>query len=120
MLVMLVGAIAILVFVSPQSASSQKKIVKSANVIPDNVSQILKKSCGMCHNAGGNGMAQSVWSISSWDQYKAKKQIKKASAMCKAITNGSMPPASAGKDRKPTSEQKDEVCKWATSLQVKK
>jgi hypothetical protein len=65
-------------------------------------------------------MAASVWSFSSWDQYSAKKQMKKANAICRAITNGSMPPSSGGTARILTTEQKDIICKWSASLQVKK
>ena len=120
MLAVLISGVAAIMFLNPQSASSQKKVISSANAIPDNVATILKHSCASCHNAGGNGMAESIWSLSSWDTYNAKKQAKKANSICKAINNGSMPPSSVGSDRMPTSEQKDAVCKWASSLQVKK
>ena len=96
-----------------------KKNYAEAYSIPDDVSQILKKSCASCHNAGG-GMAASVWSLSSFDQYSAKKQAKKAKAICKAISNGSMPPSSVEPDRRPTKDQTDMICKWSASLQVKK
>jgi uncharacterized membrane protein len=113
-------AIAAITLVGPMKATSQKTTVQSANVIPDNVSVILKKSCTSCHNEGGNGMAASAWSYSSWDKYTPEKQAKKANAICKAITKGTMPPSSVGKDRIPTDEQRDVICKWAASIQTKK
>ncbi len=119
MLAILGVFLAAIVIISPLKAVSQKKTNQIANAIPDNVASILKNSCASCHNTGG-GMAASVWSFSAWDSYKVKKQAKKANAICKAISNGSMPPSSVGKDRIPTAEQKDIVCKWATSLQVAK
>jgi cytochrome c5 len=117
MLVVLMGGIAAIMFLYPQSASSQKKQVQTTQVIPENVAQILKKSCTSCHDAGGSGLAPSVWSFSDWKNYPAKKQAKKASAMCRDMTNGSMPPSSVPKDKKPTQAQIDEICKWATSIQ---
>ncbi len=116
----LIASVAAVMFISPMKAVSQKSISQQAYSIPDNVSAILQKSCASCHNAGGNGMAASIWSLSSWDKYSAKKQAKKSNAICKAVNNGSMPPASVGSDRMPTAEQKDILCKWAASLQVSK
>jgi len=107
------------VFINPMKAVSQKKTITTANAIPDNVAAILKNSCSSCHNTGG-GMAASVWNFSEWDTYAPKKQAKKATSICNAMNKGSMPPSSVGKDRIPTKDQKDIVCKWATSLQVTK
>jgi hypothetical protein len=118
-LAMFVVSIAAIMFINPLKALSQKKTAQVAYSIPDNVSVILKNSCASCHNAGGNGMAASVWSFSAWDQYSVKKQAKKSSAICRAISNGSMPPSSVGKDRIPTDAQKTIVCSWATSLKTK-
>jgi hypothetical protein len=120
MLATLVAMVAAVMFINPMKAISQKNTSQQAYSIPDDVSQILKHSCASCHNAGGNGMAESMWSLSSFDQYSAKKQAKKAKSICKAISNGSMPPSSVGQDRRPTTDQKDIICKWSASLQVKK
>jgi len=116
LLAMFVVSVSAIVFISPLKAVSQKKTNQTVYSIPDNVSQVLQHSCTSCHNTGGNGMAASVWNYSSWDKYPVKKQTKKASAMCKAVTNGSMPPASAGKDKRPTEAQKNIICSWATGL----
>jgi hypothetical protein len=117
MLLVLIAGIAAVIFINPQPAMSQKKQVQTTNAIPDNVAQILKKSCTSCHDVGGKALATSAWSFSSWNDYPAKKQAKKASAMCRDMTNGSMPPSSAPKDKRPTQSQIDQVCKWATSIQ---
>jgi hypothetical protein len=116
----LIAMVAAVVFISPKKAVSQKKNTAEAYSIPGDVAQILKHSCASCHNAGGNGMAESMWSFSSWDSYSAKKQSKKAKSICKAISNGIMPPASVEQDRRPTAEQKEIICKWSASLQLKK
>jgi len=113
---------AVVFIISPSEVVSQKKIDQTTQSIPDSVATILKNSCVSCHGAGGNGMAMSMWNFSAWDTYPAKKQTKKANAICNAITNGSMPPSSvrnSSPDRVPTTAQKDIVCKWASSLQVK-
>jgi len=111
----------VLVF-SPFKAVSQKKTTQTAIVIPGNVAKILHNTCTACHNDGGKVMAMSMWNFSSWDKYSAKKQSRKATAMCNAITKGKMPPASIKKvnpDKIPTAEQIEIVCKWANSLKVK-
>jgi len=113
-------AIAAVTLVGPMKATSQKTTVQSVNKIPDEVAVILKKSCTSCHNEGGNGMASSAWSFSSWDKYSPEKQAKKANAMSKAVNGGKMPPSSVSKDRIPIAEQKDVISKWAKSIQVKK
>jgi len=115
-------AIAAFLTISPIKSANKKTITQSTNSIPDDVSKILKKSCTSCHDAGGNGMAMSMWNYSSWDTYSAKKQSKKSSAMCDAMTNGAMPPSEIRKsypDRIPTAAQIQIVCKWANSLMIK-
>lgn len=120
--VMVALAIATFLTISPIKSATQKSITQSVNSIPEDVSKILKKSCTSCHDAGGNGMAMTMWSFSSWDTYSAKKQSKKSSAICDAMTNGSMPPSEIRKsypDRVPTAVQIQTVCKWANSLMIK-
>jgi hypothetical protein len=119
MLVVLIAGIAAIMFVRPLTASSQKKYVQTTNAIPDNVAQILKKSCTSCHDVSGSGMAPSVWSFSAWNEYPEKKQAKKASAIYRAMSNGTMPPSSVGKSKIPTAADIEVVNKWATSIQPK-
>lgn len=115
-------ALAAFLTVAPLTSSSQKQIAQSATSIPADVSKILKNSCTGCHDAGGNGMAESMWSYSSWDKYSVKKQSKKATAMCNFIKNGMMPPSSvrqADPSKIPTTEQTNTICNWASSLPKK-
>jgi cytochrome c5 len=119
---MFVLAIAAILFINPSKAVSQQKTSQTAYSIPDDVAKILKNSCTSCHDNGGNGMAESMWSFSSWGNYSVKKQASKANAICNALTKGSMPPgsfSSSNPDKVPTAAQKDIVCKWAASLKVK-
>lgn len=112
---------AVLAFI-PLKSVSQKQINQSAISIPDDVAKILQKSCTSCHDAGGNGIAMSMWNFSAWDTYSATKQSKKANAICNAVTNGSMPPSGikqSNPERIPTEVQIGIVCKWASSLIVK-
>jgi hypothetical protein len=114
--------VAAFLFISPYKAVSQKKIAQSSYSIPENVAEVLKSSCVSCHSEGGNGMAQSMWSFSSWDNYSLKKQASKSKAMCNAITKGSMPPSNVRQmnpSRIPTAKQTEIVCQWANSLKLK-
>jgi hypothetical protein len=108
--------------ISPSKAVSQKRTPPKGSAIPNDVAEILKKSCIGCHNTDGNHMAMSMWNFSEWNNYTAKKQAKKATAMCNAITKGIMPPASvrnANPDKIPTTTQIEIVCKWSKSLNAK-
>jgi hypothetical protein len=111
-----------ILFISPYKADSQKKNTRTSYSIPDDVAGVLRSSCASCHGSGGNGMAESVWSLTSWDKYSVKKQAKKSESICNAITNGSMPPSyvkQTNPDRVPTAAQTEIVCRWANSLKIK-
>ena len=124
---LIIGAVFVLAMaafftISPLTSSSQKQIAQSATSIPADVSKILQNSCTGCHDAGGNGMAMSMWSYSSWDKYSAKKQSKKAKAMCNTIKAGMMPPMNVRQSdpsKIPTMEQTNTICNWASSLPKK-
>lgn len=108
--------------IAPLKSVSQKQSAQSSASIPEDVSKILQNSCTGCHSAGGNGMAESMWSYSSWDKYSVKKQSKKAKAMCNAIKDGMMPPSyvrQSDPSKIPTNEQKEIICNWASSLPKK-
>jgi hypothetical protein len=67
-------------------------------------------------------MAAGIWSLSAWDTYSVAKQYKKAAAICRSMTDKSMPPASVQKanpETVPTEEQISIVCKWSKSLPKK-
>jgi len=118
----IIMSIAMGIVIYPSIVLSQKKISQKSYSIPNNVAEVLNNSCVSCHGDGGKGMAMSMWNFSVWDTYSAKKQAKKANAMCNAITKGSMPPASVQKatpEKIPTKAQIDIVCKWANSLNSK-
>jgi cytochrome c5 len=108
----------------PKNQANEKGVTTMAsNPIPDDLKVIFKNSCMDCHATGGKGMAMSKVNFSDWDNYPADKQAKKAEAICKIITKGSMPPKSYGAnnpDAIPTAAQKEMICKWSETLaQVK-
>jgi hypothetical protein len=112
---------AIIVF-GPLKVVSQKQSVSKSNGFPENVASILSNSCKGCHGDGGKKMAMSMWNFDKWDTYTKEKQSKKANAICKTITKGSMPPKSAKKlypDLIPTAAQIEIICNWANSLNKK-
>ena len=119
---MIIISIAVGIVIYPSKVLSQKKISQKSYSIPNDVAEILSNSCVSCHGDGGKGMAMSRWNFSIWDTYSAEKQAKKANAICNAITNGSMPPASVKKtnpEKIPSRAQKEIVCNWANSLNKK-
>lgn len=80
---------------------------------------IFKNSCAPCHFDGGGGMALANLNFSTWEKLPAKKQIKKASAICEEVAYKKMPPAGfmeSNPGKVPTKEQAEIICKWAKSL----
>lgn len=87
--------------------------------MPENVHSTFKNSCMGCHATDGNKLAMTKLDFSKWDQYKPKKQVKKAAAICKMVTKGSMPPKKfreSHPDKVPTTAQIEEICKWSGTL----
>jgi cytochrome c553 len=112
-------SLAAVMAVGPSLEASRGKAVPTNSSIPANVLVIFKNSCMTCHGEGGKGMAMSLVNFSDWDNYPAKKQAKKAKAICNNITSGAMPPASvrtANPDKVPTAAQTEIICNWANSL----
>ncbi len=113
------GIIASITFNASPVQSKGSTSQTSNTSIPEDVYKILENSCMGCHATGANGMASSAVNFSEWDTYTVKKQAKKSSAVCKAIEDGSMPPAAYVKSnpaKAVTKEQAAVVCKWALSL----
>jgi hypothetical protein len=108
---------------APATTIQKVKPAKSTGTaIPEDVYKILENSCMGCHANGANNMAAANVNFSVWDTYPVKKQAKKSSAVCKAIEDGSMPPAAYVKSnptKAVTKEQAAVVCKWALSLNYK-
>jgi hypothetical protein len=122
LIVMFLLYIESLLFNTHPNAVNYKKIAQSSFSIPDSVMNIFNNSCISCHGKDGKGIAMSQVNFSTWDTYSAEKQNKKANAICNVLTNGSMPPASVRKNdpgRVPTAEQKEIICNWAGTLNVK-
>lgn len=91
--------------------------------IPADVYKVFEKSCIACHSDGANSMAAGMVNFPKWENYSAKKQAKKSAAVCKAMTKGSMPPASFRTNHPeavPTQQDITIVCDWASSLKIKK
>lgn len=120
--VLIVITLGVVVFAESLGAFSQTKPTQSPVGIPTDVADVLRNSCVGCHGGGDNPMAMEAWNFNKWDTYNAKKQAKKSNAMCKAISKGKMPPPYIGKanpERIPTAAQKELVCRWANSLNLK-
>ncbi len=116
---MVMLAIVLSLTLTPFTMSSQKKTVSAQAGIPEKVMNIVKTSCMACHSDNGSGLAPSIINFSQWESYPLKKQIKKASAMCREITNGTMPPAKYLAQNPAAilnAEKVKVICDWATSL----
>jgi cytochrome c5 len=104
---------------TPFTLSSQKKNQSANAGIPEKVKNIVKTSCMACHSDKGSGLAPGALNLDQWDTYSLKKQIKKASTMCREITNGTMPPSkyvAQNPAAKLNAEKVKVICDWATSL----
>jgi hypothetical protein len=127
---MLFLGITLMLSVLSSSELSLSKTTDSHNVtlitsvsIPDDLNVVFKNSCMACHSTGGKMMAMSKLNFSDWNNYTPDKQANKATAICKVITKGAMPPQSF-LDKNPqavlTASQKDMICKWSKSLNPEK
>jgi mono/diheme cytochrome c family protein len=97
----------------------QKQSPSVNTAIPEKVMSIFKVSCVSCHADKGNTMAMGAVNFSQWDTYSAKKQFKKAAAICREVTNGTMPPSSylaKNPGAKLNVEKTATICNWATSM----
>lgn len=91
----------------------------SSTAIPDDVMAIFKKSCAPCHFDGGGSMALANLNFSAWEKLPAKKQVKKAAAICEEVAYKKMPPAGfmeANPDKVPGKEEAEIICKWAKGV----
>jgi hypothetical protein len=114
-----VVAIVASITLTPFTVNSQKKATALNPAIPEKVMTVIKTSCMACHSDNGSDEAKLVINFSQWDTYPAKKQIKKASAMCREITNGTMPPATyiaKNPGAKLNPEKSKVICDWASSI----
>ena len=111
-----------LLLFTPQTASGSKpETAKAAgNEIPDSVLHILQISCMGCHSGAGSGFAKMKLNLSTWNEYEADKQVRKASSMCEELSEKGMPPKKwciNHPDSVPSQKQIEIICHWAKSLQ---
>jgi cytochrome c5 len=95
----------------------------TSNAIPEDLQVVFKNSCMDCHATGGKGMAMAKLNCSGWDEYSSNKQAKKAIAICKIISEGTMPPKTYVEKKSGailTASQKETICKWSESLVTEK
>jgi mono/diheme cytochrome c family protein len=115
----LLVAIVVLSFTTNVAGYTGLKKVSTTQSIPENVMKVLKTSCGACHSNSGGASAKAMLNLDAWDTYSAKKRIKKASSMYRAISNGSMPPKSyidKNPDAALNAEKKELINTWVKSL----
>jgi mono/diheme cytochrome c family protein len=114
---MLVMVFVLTAFITPLKSGQQGG--SDGKAIPEDLMKIFQKSCMGCHSTEGNPMAEMHLNFNNWEKYDAKKQAKKAAAICKMVSKGSMPPKSFRESRPdavPTEAQIKSICDWNTSL----
>ena len=107
----------------PKKSSVNTDLKENITSIPAEIQTILEKSCYDCHGESGKGMALSRVNFSNWDKYSPEKQTQKAEAICKVVTNRSMPPKGFVKshpDAALTQEQIASICAWSKTLKTDK
>jgi hypothetical protein len=105
------------------NAQNAKSGNATGQSIPANVMKIAEKSCFACHSEPGNMMAISHLNFTVWDKYSPEKQADKAKAMCTQVTKSKMPPksfTSKHPDAVISTDQLNEICNWAQSIQMPK
>jgi hypothetical protein len=107
---------AAVIFVPTQASPVEAGQTVAVSDIPENLMQIFTNSCMPCHSSEGKGVSVSMLNFNEWSKYSAKKKAKKAGAICKVITKGSMPPAKfieANPEKIVAVTQTEMICKWA-------
>jgi hypothetical protein len=113
--------ILIVIFANIGIASGQNGKEQPAQ-IPDNINKIFQTSCMPCHGSKGRIMSLAKLNLSKWTEYSSAQAADKASAICKELSEETMPPKSRRKSNPeliPTKEQSELICKWAASLKPK-
>ena len=111
-LIVLVVAFVIAQFIRPDQANpaiDPAQTLEASVQVPDNVEEILKRSCNDCHtnttaypwysqispvswflnNHIQDGRRELNWSV--WNTYSAKKKSKKLEEVCEQVKTGEMP-----------------------------
>ncbi len=109
-----------IVAVCPSGPQAGKK---SQSLIPEDIYNILQKSCIPCHSSHGGRLPRAMVNFSKWNVYSEDKKAEKASKIFKAVKDGTMPPVSV-KEKNPqmilTKEEVGLICNWADSFRREK
>jgi len=91
--------------------------------IPADMDKVFTNSCMPCHSDHGKEMAKVLLNFSKWNNYGRRAQVQKSRAICRMITKADMPPAKfieSNPELALTKVQKDNICKWVSSINPKK
>lgn len=96
------------------------KIEKVSYHVPDDVQQILDKSCYDCHNSDSdNEKGKKKLQFDKLGELKTYKQVAKLTDIADVINEGDMPPKKVLKDypeMKLTKEEKEKLVGWAQDM----
>jgi len=105
---------------NPLKAQISRNPGDSLKAVPAEVQVVLKKSCFDCHAEPGKKMALSRVNFTKWNEYTSEKQASKATAMCKEVTKGKMPPKKYRQNHPeaiPTTDELKILCDWKETMQ---
>jgi hypothetical protein len=89
--------------------------------LPENINQIITRSCMPCHSNDGGLMSRTKLNFSEWTSYSSDKQAEKANKIYSELSENKMPPKKARESKPeliPTSDQVDMIKKWSESFAV--
>jgi hypothetical protein len=102
--------------------SSAQDVKDQITAIPDSINRISQTSCMPCHGSEGRPTPQAKLNFSKWNEYDEATKEEKASKICSAISEGTMPPKFIRESKPeliPSKKQTELICKWAESLKQK-
>ena len=117
--ILAVFGLALLFTPSNVSGSGKSTPAGPGTALPDSVQKFVQRACMDCHSTDGNGMARGKVNFSTWADYDAAKQAKKAVKICDELSKQGMPPKKWKANHPndvPTAAEVDMMCRWAKSL----
>lgn len=123
--ILLVSLLAGFLFVnfSIEDKYAPQEEVKSEAVtyqVPDDVQQIIDKSCIGCHNSDSKNIkGKGKLKFDELPSMKLYKQVGKLADIAEVTAEGDMPPSKFLKnypDREPTAEERQKVADWANEM----
>jgi len=106
-----------------KTPQEEVKTATATYQVPDDVQQILDKSCVGCHSSDSKNLkAKSKLQFDEFADMKLHKQVGKLADIAEVVNEGDMPPKkflSNNPDRELTYEEKVKLANWAAEMAEK-